>query len=387
MPAAARLADEISHSNKLGGLIAGALIGGAIAVLVIGTGGIAAAPLMAGAAIAGAAVGGASLGEMLGSLSFAMEVTGAIAPVCSVTVFVNSRPAARAHLDFVECSHDSPGHPLIAQGSGTVSINGMPAARKGDHTVCDAEITQGSPTVFIGGPQVTTDEISPEVPGYVHGAMLAIGLASAIILAGPVVAMVGLAGGYVGGNVGSDVGGALFGAGSDGQKLMAFGGGLLGGALGGKGGAWFDRNYEIQSVGLGSNLGNVRIVPKTPAAAPKGPIQANEVTNFQDFKDRSVVGDNLEGHEVWQHANLKANDLATTRLSTDASKNNPVIALDHDTHVQVNAAQRALDPSTQTPIENINANTQILRDLNAAPPSQIDALHTMATDHAKSLGY
>ncbi|MEK5146690.1 GH-E family nuclease [Psychrobacillus sp. FSL K6-4615] len=46
-------------------------------------------------------------------------------------------------------------------------------------------------------------------------------------------------------------------------------------------------------------------------AATKQTIQQNEVTTYKDFVDRSVGGDNLEGHEVWQHANLKANGLAT----------------------------------------------------------------------------
>lgn len=34
-------------------------------------------------------------------------------------------------------------------------------------------------------------------------------------------------------------------------------------------------------------------------AATKQTIQQNEVTTYKDFVDRSVGGDNLEGHEVW----------------------------------------------------------------------------------------
>ena len=52
------------------------------------------------------------------------------------------------------------------------------------------------------------------------------------------------------------------------------------------------------------------------------PIQPYEVTTYDDFRTRSVVGDGLEGHEVWQHANLNENGYATTRFSSDASKNN-----------------------------------------------------------------
>lgn len=65
---------------------------------------------------------------------------------------------------------------------------------------------------------------------------------------------------------GNWAGGKLFGEGSDGQKLMAFGGALLGGRLGAKGGKWFDARYEIKTQGLGSNFGNVKIVPRTPIA-------------------------------------------------------------------------------------------------------------------------
>jgi hypothetical protein len=83
-------------------------------------------------------------------------------------------------------------------------------------------------------------------------------LASAFVLASPVIVIAGLAGGIAG----NWAGGELFGQGSDGQKLMAVGGALLGGGLGAKGGKWFDARYEIKVQGLGSNLGNLKIVPK-----------------------------------------------------------------------------------------------------------------------------
>jgi hypothetical protein len=123
------------------------------------------------------------------------------------------------------------------------------------------------------------------------------------------------------------------------------------------------------------------------AAETTGPVRAGEITTFQDFVDRSVVGDNLEGHELWQHANLKAQGLATERLSTAASQNNPVIALDSALHQQVNAAQRAIDAAAQTPLQNINANATILRILNVAPQNTIDLLQQQAIQHARSLGH
>jgi RHS repeat-associated protein len=119
----------------------------------------------------------------------------------------------------------------------------------------------------------------------------------------------------------------------------------------------------------------------------EGSVRAGELTTYQNFVDRSVVGDTLEGHELWQHANLNENGLATTRLSTPASQMNPVIVLNQETHAEVNAAQRALDARAMTPVQNINANAQILRDLNAAAPDVIDAAEKAALNHASNYGY
>jgi hypothetical protein len=84
---------------------------------------------------------------------------------------------------------------------------------------------------------------------------------------------------------------------------------------------------------------------------------------------------------------LNENGLAGKRLSTEASQQNPVIALDRDIHVSVNAAQRALDPRAMTPAENIQANANILRDQNAAPATTINAAEAAALAHAKAFGY
>ena len=46
---------------------------------------------------------------------------------------------------------------------------------------------------------------------------------------------------------------------------------------------------------------------KSLAAEGTGAVRAGELTTYQDFVDRSVVRDNLEGHELWQHANLNEN--------------------------------------------------------------------------------
>lgn len=70
---------------------------------------------------------------------------------------------------------------------------------------------------------------------------------------------------------------------------------------------------------------------------------------------------------MWQQANIKAIGLGDTRLSTDISKNNPVIALDVQTHKAVDTEQRAWDPRGQTPVENIRSNARVLVDLDVAP--------------------
>ncbi|WP_231353403.1 PAAR domain-containing protein [Pseudomonas tussilaginis] len=182
---------------------------------------------------AGAATG-AGIGQLIGRLSFACHEAG-----------------------------------QIDKGSGNVHINGQPAARVGDRTVCDAKISAGSPNVCIGGGTETTDEIDPEVPVWLELSVMGIGLASAVVLVGPAMAAWGLLGGVLGGTAGYKLGGDLYGEDSNQQKLLAFGGAFLGGGL--------SARYKLQpNGGLGSNLGNVKItkraaLPLTPKAKGVSP--------------------------------------------------------------------------------------------------------------------
>ena len=105
----------------------------------------------------------------------------------------------------------------------------------------------------------------------------------------------------------------------------------------------------------------------------------------KEFNNRSVVGDNLEGHEILQHANLNERGLATTRLSTDASKENPVISLPKDVHKEINKEQRAISPRTQTGTENINLNVEVLKNNDKVPQESIDKIEKMAKEHNDSL--
>lgn len=230
--AAARVDDPIEHSSALGGLLAGLAIGAGavlVGIAIVGTGGLGAVALCA--MVGAGAATGAGIGQLLGSLSFACHDTGQIKSG-SANVFTNGKPAARAHVDTAVCDNHASTPQTLAQGSDSVYINGLPAARVGDRTVCDAKISAGSGNVFIGGGTETTDIISPEVPGWLERAVLVVGLGSAFVLASPIVVIAGLVGGIAGGLGGNWAGGKLFGEGSDGQKLMAFGGALLGGRIG-----------------------------------------------------------------------------------------------------------------------------------------------------------
>ena len=116
------------------------------------------------------------------------------------------------------------------------------------------------------------------------------------------------------------------------------------------------------------------------------PIKENEVTTYQDFFDRSVVGDGLEGHEVLQNSWLKKHGVISgPRLAEEASKKNPVIALPHDVHVNVNQAQRSLDVTSQTALENVNSNIKILKE-QGIPQGTLDTLKEQAIKHIQDLG-
>ncbi|ORM70496.1 PAAR domain-containing protein [Pantoea rwandensis] len=235
---AAREQDDIAHTASKGWMIAG-LIGGAIlgAAAVVVTGG--AALIAVSAAAAGACAAG-GIGEVLGSMSWAPRHNTGKLLSGSPNVFINSRPAIRAHLSKGNCDEHSGSLQLVAEGSDKVFINNYPAARIGDRLTCSAEIASGSSNVFIGGGKYQTDDINPEIPDWVNWIMMGIGTAAVGVLASPAIALLGLAGALGGGYAGNWVGGKLFGEGSDGQKWSMLAGSFIGGAAGSKGGMKFD---------------------------------------------------------------------------------------------------------------------------------------------------
>ena len=69
----------------------------------------------------------------------------------SNNVFINSIRAHRLNDAWhVHCCDGSCHASRVASGSGTVFINGRPAARIGDNIACGSLIAQGSNNVFIG---------------------------------------------------------------------------------------------------------------------------------------------------------------------------------------------------------------------------------------------
>ncbi|APS30710.1 PAAR domain-containing protein [Pectobacterium brasiliense] len=169
----------IKHSSFLGallGAVAGALVAAAVAAVAVAlvgvTGGLAIA-VVGGLAVLGA---GSLISAVSGRVS--AMVDSASPPAGNVdsgspNVSVEGNPVSRAEVDVVLCTkHNGP--QLIAQGSETVFVNGHPAARIGDKTVCGATIKDGASTVFFGSGQATVLEIQDEFSGWQKALLIAV---------------------------------------------------------------------------------------------------------------------------------------------------------------------------------------------------------------------
>ena len=143
--------DPIWHKSKgglLAGLVTGLVVGVAVGLAVgavVASGGLA-APLVVGAIAAGAGglAGGLAGGGVTGFMSQTGSTVGEIL-TGSPNVTFEGRAAARV-TDLVSCSRCGEGHQL-AQGSQTISVNGLPLVRKGHKTDCDAIVEKGRETV------------------------------------------------------------------------------------------------------------------------------------------------------------------------------------------------------------------------------------------------
>ena len=268
-PPAARVGDPITHTNAMTGLLVGLGVGLLVGAAIVATGGAAAPLAIAAGAATGGSLGGMA-GKFLGGLS--TQVKGQITKG-SPNVRINSLFAAFCSSEATCSNHSSP--VLVAQGSSTVGINGLPAARTGDKGSCAFAVGDGSPNVTIGGAPAACGDVGSEVPWWADAGLLVLGLAGG----GVSLAIKGLSGaaiaarlggsvlvGTAGGMTGNYVGGEIFGEGSTGQSVMAFGGSIVGGYYGFKGGAKLDAvprynpfNYRLSANPnkLGSNFGNL----------------------------------------------------------------------------------------------------------------------------------
>ncbi|WP_420064557.1 RHS repeat-associated core domain-containing protein [Pectobacterium colocasium] len=169
----------IKHSSFLGallGAVAGALVAAAVAAVAVAlvgvTGGLAIA-VVGGLAVLG-------VGSLISAVSGRVSamVDSASPPAGNVdsgspNVFVEGNKVSRAKVDAVLCTkHNGP--QLIAQGSETVFVNGHPAARIGDKTVCGATIKDGASTVFFGSGQATVLEVQDEFSGWQKALLIAV---------------------------------------------------------------------------------------------------------------------------------------------------------------------------------------------------------------------
>ncbi|KOY60826.1 type IV secretion protein Rhs, partial [Photorhabdus heterorhabditis] len=181
MPEAARVGDTIGHSSAMAGLIAGTVIGSLISAAggilsgALFVAGLAASCIGVGVLLIGASIAVGMAAGYLGDMARDACVSAGASSrsPCgeikegSPNVSINNKPAAIATRSQVECSKEN-GIRQMAEGSDSVFINGYPAVRVGDKTVCDAAVMTGSSNVFIGGGTAQTAQIVPEIPPWAY---------------------------------------------------------------------------------------------------------------------------------------------------------------------------------------------------------------------------
>ncbi len=182
---AARLNDPVEHSAALAGALIGAAIGAAVVVGAVLTGGALAVAIVGVLGACGTISTGGFLGQMIGSSL--TRKTGIIKAPCADRVYIEDKKAARsageggAGGDKVDCAGQPLGmsshpHRVIAEGSATVFIEGLPAARKGDSIGCMAKIAEGSSRVFIWGGTKRYAPVDSEVPWWLEWGLAALGV-------------------------------------------------------------------------------------------------------------------------------------------------------------------------------------------------------------------
>ncbi|MGH9760812.1 MAG: DUF6531 domain-containing protein, partial [Blastocatellia bacterium] len=190
MPPAARRTDPVEHGLGMLGMVAGMLLGAAL-VAIFAAGTVASGGLLAAAVVGGAVAAGGLAGEKIAQgVSSIMHlsglVTGNLLMPMSQDVIVGYLPSARAKVDGGPCNglfsvnHFPMPLALIAQGSDSVDINNLPAARVADKLVCGADIQKGEDTVIIGGGTKTVLPIF-DMETIMHNVLIGLGLVCAVV--------------------------------------------------------------------------------------------------------------------------------------------------------------------------------------------------------------
>ena len=81
---------------------------------------------------------------------------------------------------------------------------------------------------------------------------------------------------------------------------------------------------------------------------------------------------------------MKKNGLASERLSSEVSKENPVIMLPKEIHSKVKIMQRKLDVSKSS-VDNVYENIDILNQIDEIPKSKITEIGNNALQHQKNV--
>ena len=109
-------------------------------------------------------------------------------------------------------------------------------------------------------------------------------------------------------------------------------------------------------------------------------IKAGETHRYGDF--RKSPGDNLEGHELWQNAHIKKQN-----LDPSVKSDNPSLALTREDHAKVSKVQQQKglhNPTTlanQSPMENLRQNVKATKEADVVTRDQLAAAAKAAREH------
>jgi uncharacterized Zn-binding protein involved in type VI secretion len=280
---AARLTDPVGHGLGMLGMIGGAILGAVAAGLLIAggivTGGALIAVVVAGCVAGGGLAGGQLLRGIQRAAGLSNPTTGKLANG-SANVRMGSRPAARAKMDFaggcngLPLNHFPQSMVPIAEGSATVRINGMSAARVTSRLVCGAPIIEGKENVNIGGPTAQVLPINDTEEWLETGLMWLGGAAL--------------------------VGGAVLAALAGGAALLGFAAWTAGGMIGFEGLGWIGdqigpgwRDILQGSAGLvflgGAGRQGLRGLAVRRSIAASQAAEARASTFAQDFPPKKTV--------------------------------------------------------------------------------------------------